>query len=461
MKKTFMFIAPLLCAFLVVSACQGRKEAVALQEAFLNPPQSARPMVWWHWMNGNISREGIRKDIEWMHRVGVGGFHLFDAGLDTPQVVPERLGFMTPEWKAALREAGTLADSLGMEVAIASSPGWSCTGGPWVAPQDAMKKLTWQTLRIQGGVHFEGTLPAPLTVSSRYQYVPLPYEHNHHQDGPIPESWYEDIAVYAVRLPAQYATAEDLGGRRSSGPGWIQDEVPRPEGFRAVSVRRAGTRGGGHGFPPRCVDSLQLSQDGIHFSTLCGITQGAVPQQTEVIPCSEARFWRLKRGEPLREEGDFTLLRHVPVNHFEEKAGIAATGTVAQYPTPPEAEPSEVIDLSACCHDGVLRWDAPEGEWMIYRFSASLTGKKNHPASPEATGLEVDKLDKEAFSRYLHHYLDLYKEAAGGLLGRRGIQYLMIDSYESGGQNWTPSLPEEFRRRRGKSTFFRQLAHPH
>ena len=86
---------------------------------------------------------------------------------------------------------------------------------------------------------------------------------------------------------------------------------------------------------------------------------------------------------------------------------------------------------------------------MIYRFGCSLTGKKNHPSSPEATGLEVDKLDKAAFSRYLHHYLDMYKDASAGLLGERGIQYLLIDSYESGAQTWTESLPAEFKARRG------------
>ena len=86
------------------------------------------------------------------------------------------------------------------------------------------------------------------------------------------------------------------------------------------------------------------------------------------------------------------------------------------YPSAADAEPSEVLDITAFCKDGRLNWTAPEGRWMIYRFGTSLTGKKNHPSSPEATGLEVDKLDKDAFARYLHTYLDMYKDASGGLL---------------------------------------------
>ena len=83
-------------------------------------------------MNGNISTEGIKLDLEWMHRVGVGGVTIFEGAINTPQVVPHRLIYMTPEWKQAFQTAVTTARAMNMEVAIASSPGWSETGGPWV-----------------------------------------------------------------------------------------------------------------------------------------------------------------------------------------------------------------------------------------------------------------------------------------------------------------------------------------
>ena len=103
-------------------------------------------------MNGNITSEGLCKDIEWMHRIGIGGFHVFDAGLNTPQIVENRLDYMSAEWKKAFRGAIELADSLGMEVAIPSAPGWSSTGGPWVSPDgtgvangilESIKKFNW------------------------------------------------------------------------------------------------------------------------------------------------------------------------------------------------------------------------------------------------------------------------------------------------------------------------------
>jgi hypothetical protein len=140
-----------------------------LRSGFENPPEGARPRVWWHWMNGNISQEGIKLDLEWMHRVGLGGFQNFDAALATPQVVDKRLVYMTPEWKEAFRYAMTLGDKLGMEEAIAGSPGWSETGGPWVPPSQGMKKYVWSETAVEGGKPFAGKLAHPPTTTGAFQ----------------------------------------------------------------------------------------------------------------------------------------------------------------------------------------------------------------------------------------------------------------------------------------------------
>src|SRR5437868_10345826 len=145
----------------------------ALKQGFENPPNGARPRVWWHWMNGNITKEGIKLDLEWMHRVGLGGFQNFDAALSTPKLVDQRLVYMTPEWKDAFKYATTLADQLGLEEAIAGSPGWSESGGPWVKPNQAMKKLVWSQIRVEGGKPFIGTLPHPPTTTGPFQNLPV------------------------------------------------------------------------------------------------------------------------------------------------------------------------------------------------------------------------------------------------------------------------------------------------
>ena len=122
-----------------------------LRRGFESPPDSDRPRVWWHWMNGNITQEGIRLDLEWMSRIGLGGLQVFDAAYSTPKIVDQPLVFMTAPWRKAFRSAVTLADKLGLEMAIAGSPGWSESGGPWVKPEQGMKKLVWAEMRINGG----------------------------------------------------------------------------------------------------------------------------------------------------------------------------------------------------------------------------------------------------------------------------------------------------------------------
>src|SRR6202050_1099693 len=144
-----------------------------LKKGFEDPPASARPRVWWHWMNGNISKDGIKLDLEWMHRVGIAGFQNFDAALAAPQMVDHRLAYMTPEWKDAFKYAITLGNQLGLEEAIAGSPGWSESGGPWVPASQGMKKYVWSETDVKGGKPFTGTLPHPPIVTGPLQNIPI------------------------------------------------------------------------------------------------------------------------------------------------------------------------------------------------------------------------------------------------------------------------------------------------
>jgi len=99
--------------------------------------------------------------------------------------------------------------------------------------------------------------------------------------------------------------------------------------------------------------------------------------------------------------------------------------------------------------DGSLDWTPPQGNWVVLRFGYSLTGVTNHPASPEGTGLEVDKLSREDVKEYMNTYLDNYKSALGPLMGKRGLRYVINDSWEAGTANWTDDLIDQFTKRRG------------
>ncbi len=85
-KKIFLLPVVVLISFTALSQTATFSKDT-FYAGFVAPPNSAKPRVWWHWMNGNITKDGIRKDLQWMHRVGIGGFQNFDASLLTPQIV--------------------------------------------------------------------------------------------------------------------------------------------------------------------------------------------------------------------------------------------------------------------------------------------------------------------------------------------------------------------------------------
>ena len=170
---------------------------------------------------------------------------------------------------------------------------------------------------------------------------------------------------------------------------------------------------------------------------------------------------------------EFALHTTPRVNRFEEKAAYAPVPDLYGFATPAAAPTSviaksDVIDLTSKVKpDGTLDWTPPAGNWTVYRFGYSLTGITNHPAPPEATGPEVDKLNKADVTAYFNHYLDGYKDAShgdmgatghtnaaaapapGGSPGRVGLQFVITDSWEAGTQNWTDTMLQDFQRLRG------------
>src|SRR2546428_14160088 len=116
-----------LTVFLMLRA-HGQSSVDALESGFLNPPDSAKPRVWWHWMNGNITKEGIKLDLEWMKRVGIGGFQNFDAALNTPKLGDKRLVYLTPPWQGAFKNTTTPSHQHGVEEGISGSSGGSEAG---------------------------------------------------------------------------------------------------------------------------------------------------------------------------------------------------------------------------------------------------------------------------------------------------------------------------------------------
>jgi hypothetical protein len=135
-------------------------------------------------MNGNVDNKGIKLDLEWMHRVGIGGVHIFDVDLGTARCVAQPAEFMSPRWLESVRYTTAEARKLGMEVAVAGGSGWSESGGPWVTPQQGMKKYVWTETKVDGPRRFSGTLAAPPLGQRPVQNIPI---HRQSDFAPMPD----------------------------------------------------------------------------------------------------------------------------------------------------------------------------------------------------------------------------------------------------------------------------------
>ena len=275
--------------------------------------------------------------------------------------------------------------------------------------------------------------------------------------------------VKTVALPM----AKEMGGKA-----WVQYEFAQPQTIRALTIV-AGQKSPMDAFLPPGGESgraLEASDDGQNYRVVLDIPKGGSTEHTLSFAPVTAKYFRVTfktqpaPPNPFAEMGmptppppadhliaELVLHPGARVNRFEEKAAFNPVWDLYPLATPGFQEQdairkSEVINLTSKMRpDGTLDWTPPEeGHWVVLRFGYSLLGITNHPATKEATGLEVDKLNSGYVKNYMNGYLDSYQQTVGaGMMGKRGIRYVVTDSWEAGAQNWTDNMIEQFTRRRG------------
>jgi len=295
----------------------GQDSGGSLEQGFMNPPESAKPRTWWHWTGGNVTKEGITKDLEWMKRVGIGGMHLADVAAGQGQMVDDKILFRSGEWLDAVHHAASEAERLRLEMSIFSSAGWSLTGGPWIAPEQAMKKLVWSEMRLKGPRDFSEKLPEPPSNAGPIR--------NLSGGRPDPEEvpFYKDCIVLAFPTPADALNPvqedpvihtgagvlngenlldDDLNTSQAVRPGkdsnvaWIEFTWEKPFTARALTI------GNRAGIP---IGTLKASMDGTRYEILAVLPGAQLYRsgkvQTISFPETTARYFRLEfTGAPMR-----------------------------------------------------------------------------------------------------------------------------------------------------------------
>jgi hypothetical protein len=468
MKKFITYY--LLCIFCLSSANHLLAQKNTIEQNFLNPPQSAKPWVFWYWMHGAFSKQAITADLEAMKEIGIGGAYLMPIK-DTTSKIPFQptVRQLTPEWwnlvKFAMQEAKRLNLRLGMHV----SDGFALAGGPWITPEQSMQKLVWTKTYVANGSTEKINLSQP--------------------EGK--ENYYKDIAVYAypavngaafsevVMVPsvstsngtrASFLSFRNEGNQsfKSDSACWIQYKYPKPFTCRSVCIRTGGNSYQAHRL------SIYTSEDGVTFKKVYQLQaprhgwQDADEDVTHAIPKTTSQYFRFvyeKEGsEPGSEDLDAAkwkpslkvmgiyLSDEPSINQYESKNGsvwrISTATTIEQVPKDVAVTLENIINLTDKMDaDGNLNWKAPAGNWVIVRIGHTSTGHTNYTGGA-GLGLEVDKFNTKAVKLQFDNWFGK-AFAQDPALAKQVLKVFHVDSWECGSQNWGANFATEFKKRRG------------
>jgi hypothetical protein len=199
-----------------------------LDSEFFRPPNSARPWVFWLFMDGNLTREGMTADLEALKAAGVGGAIYMEVGIGVPRGPVE---FMSVPWQELLGHAFSEADRLGLQIALAAGPGWCGTGGPWVKPELSMQHLVSSETVITGPANFDAALPKPLPREPFFGEDTLSPELHK-----IWKEFYLDVLVLAFPTPVSGQSITDIDEKALYTRGSYSSQIPGPY-TRPPSVR--------------------------------------------------------------------------------------------------------------------------------------------------------------------------------------------------------------------------------
>jgi hypothetical protein len=441
----------------------------ALEEAFRHPPASAGPYTWYHWMNGNVTADGITRDIEAMKRVGVAGFQLFEV---SDGIVPGPVRYGTPEHLKLLEHAARETDRLGLGFELHNCPGWSSTGGPWITPALSMQQLVWTETYVTGGRPLNIALPQPYSKRGYYRdafvlaFPSLPGEARPLRD--LLRGATSNSAPVDVGLLTGPDLSRGVEVRPGAGqPAYVQLEFAEPFEATSISVYAftvGGPGGPGGGRGPLAPVSIEVSSDGTQFRKVCDLSgAGGRAGSIEVpatanFPAVRAKFFRLVSTMP-RRFAAIQIHAAPRIADWPMKAGFGSRGgpggamleaaRAVETPAGPAIDPASVLDISRCMDgQGRLTWEAPAGDWTILRFGHTSVGIENHPAPEGGLGLECDKYSRAAMDFHFDQFFGKLLPAMRPLVAKH-MAGALVDSYEVGMQTWTPEFPREFQRRRG------------
>lgn len=456
---------------------------------FKNPPKEYYPETWFHLNGNNISKEGLKRDLQAIKNAGLQGIHLFNKSAKPfPNVKPVKI--LSPEWERMIAFTANECKRLGLKFTMQNCPGWSMTGGPWVPVNEAQREVVETTYYISGGKTFNQVLELDSIYRAKdFDYKDIqvlafptlkgdtlkPHNPFKIETNNLLVPWKDIFNPNSKLLVTRKTTRLDkpLKAYRKLGISkvkeketWVKTTFKKAITLRTLVLPQirhivVGTQ------YPRIKTSIKV--EALINNKLQEITTLKIPDAnwndrrknlTLSIPETKAKTFKFTfKGAHAIAPESIRLTAKPRLHNHEAKAAKVLRrlhkDVQYNYADSTIIKQESIINLTEkLSPKGQLKWVVPNGDWTIIRFGHVNMRLTNKPAVAEATGWESSKLDKIAIENHLRKGMigNLIKD--GGAIGKGKLHGLLIDSWESHVPTWTinsQDMFKEFKSRRGYS----------
>ncbi|MGY5354132.1 glycosyl hydrolase [Wenyingzhuangia sp. IMCC45467] len=432
-----------------------------LENGFKSPPNASKPWVFWQWMNGNITKQGITLDLEAMHRMGIGGALCFNNAVGIPK---GDVDYASEEWLDMVAYATKECHRLNITFMLHNGAGYSGSGGPWVTPEMSMQQLVWTEAQFKEAKKIKYNLLKPQEKHGFYKdaYV-FAYPSLSAEKGLMKEHIKKvtldgkeiDHTILCDENPDSKIRLEQ-GGKDDSV---LEFEFLTPFEARSITIIRKpevpkDLFDGPRDHPPHFI--VEASYDGLSYFKLASFN---TPELREMdtpamqnFKATKAKFFRLRTKQPTWLSS-VEFISGPRLAGWPGKANWTHGNNNANMPelnSDDIIHSNDILDISEYMDaEGNLKWKAPKkGNWTVVRMGHTTTGEEPAAHPDAGKGLEIDKFRAEAVDFHYDKFLSKVIQKLDGFVGNT-FNGFTTDSWEAGKQNWSITVPSQFKKNRG------------
>lgn len=475
--KTVLLVKTILFLFLIVfffNSCQkstqfSDSKFQEIISGFESPADSNTVWCYWYWINDDISKEGITKDLEAMKEAGIGAAFI---GNINPAGKDGKVPILSEDWWSHMVYAVTEGKRIGVDIGIFNCPGWSQSGGPWVSPEMAMRYLTFSETKVKGpgktGVKLVQPKKEFQDTHTLAFLTPNAENQNLHELG-VKVNSLPDIQNLFNAFDGDTATSVKFDAK-------INPEISIEINLnKQISAKQISLTPGNSPFKCNCflyaeIDGKEqlikeFEFDRSNYNVNTGpIFNGALAIALNNVSSSQFKLVFKNFSGQIQNAGFAEInISEAPVleKYIEKQLGKMFPTPLPNWDTYLWEQQAAIIDTELLVdaqkvmdisefvdENGQLNWEVPEGEWTIMRIGMSPTGTKNSPSAPQGEGYEIDKMNSKLakfhFDNFVGEFLKRIPEES-----KSAFKYVIADSYEMGSQNWTDNYEVKFKEKYG------------